>query len=361
MECELCPKCSTRGKSMHWTVSIGSLALLAMVGSAASGAVPYATPQALSPGSQAPMPAVRVKTGAVQIAFLPPASTLNFYRPLGAGVQAVAKMSGALVTELAPQEGTDTYAQAGMIQDAISRGVDAIIITTHDEHAAAPLLKRAVDRGIVVVITNSDIRSFPTPIHAVVGYSQRKAMWQLGQYVTQYVSKASGTRPLNLGLIEGLPGYHNAERMDGFLSGIDPTKLKVIGRLSGSWTVEGGNTASLDLLQAHPEIGALIAANDDMALGSSLTAKSLAKHLITTGADGQTPALEAIASGEMTATVDATPYVMGEIAMQVALDSLAGKFKGGWVETTIVVRDVANVLEVLRQPEMLFPKPSKKY
>jgi len=328
----------------------------AIVVSSSASAVEYAAPQPLAAGSQAPMPTQK-KQGSIQVAFLPPASTLNFYRPVSAGIRAVAKTSSVTVTELAPQDGTDTYAQAGMIQDAISRGVDAIIITTHDEHAAAPVLKRAVDKGIVVVITNSDIRSFPTPIHAVIGYSQRNAMKQLGQYVT----RLAGPRTFNVGIIEGLPGYHNTERTEGFLSGIDRAKVKVSGRLSGSWTTEGGNTATLDILQAHPQINVLVTANDDMAIGASLAAKSLGKKVLTTGADGQTPALEAIASGSMVATVDAAPYRMGEVAMQVALDSLAGKFKGGWVETTTTIRDSSNVLNVLRQAETLSPKPSKKY
>lgn len=342
---------------MRKSILVFGITVVVALCSATAGAVEYSAPQSLISGSQAPMPPMTNKKGPIQIAFLPPASTLNFYQPIGAGIRTVAKSAGAVVTELAPQDGTDTYAQAGMIQDAISRGVDAIIITTHDEHAAAPILKRAVDKKIVVVIANSDIRSFPTPIHAVVGYGQRKAMKQLGQYVT----RLAGSRVLNLGIIEGLPGYHNTERMEGFLSGLDKTKVKVSGRLSGGWTVEGGNTASLDILQAHPQINALIAANDDMAIGASLAAKSLGKQLITTGADGQTPALEAIADKTMTATVDAAPYRMGEVAMQVALDTLAGKFKGGWVETTTVIRDSSNVLEVLRKPEMLSPKPSKKY
>lgn len=337
-------------------LAFGITAVVALC-SATAGAVEYSAPQSLIGGSQASIPPMTSRKGPIQIAFLPPASTLNFYQPIGAGIRTVAKTAGAVVTELAPQDGTDTYAQAGMIQDAISRGVDAIIITTHDEHAAAPILKRAVDKKIVVIIANSDIRSFPTPIHAVVGYGQRKAMKQLGQYVT----RLAASRVLNVGIIEGLPGYHNTERMEGFLSGLDKAKVKVSGRLSGGWTVEGGNTASLDILQAHPQINALIAANDDMAIGASLAARSLGKQLITTGADGQTPALEAIAEKTITATVDAEPYRMGEIAMQIALDALAGKFKGGWVETTTVIRDSSNVLEVLRKPEVLSPKPSKKY
>lgn len=94
------------------------------------------------------MPPIHSKKGPIQIAFLPPASTQGIYQPIGAGIRTVAESSGAIVTEMAPQDGTDTYAQAGMIQDAISCGVDAIIITTPAEHAAAPILKRAVAKRL---------------------------------------------------------------------------------------------------------------------------------------------------------------------------------------------------------------------
>jgi ribose transport system substrate-binding protein len=303
------------------------------------------------------MPPINTKKGPIQIAFLPPASTQGIYQPIGAGIRTVAESSGAIVTEMAPQDGTDTYAQAGMIQDAINRGVDAIIITTPDEHAAAPILKRAIDKKIVVVIANSDIRSFPTPIHAVVGYSQRKAMKQLGQYLTQLASVGV----LNVGIIEGQPGYHNTERTEGFLSGVAKAKVKISDRLRGGWTIEGGNTAALDMLQTHPQLNALVAVNDDMAIGASLAVESLGKQLIITGLGGLTRALEAIVGKTLTAVVDAAPYRMGEVAMQVTLDALAGKFKGGWVETATMIRELSNVLEVLRKPEGLSPKPSKSY
>jgi ribose transport system substrate-binding protein len=322
-----------------------------------AGAVEYPAPKPLTGESQAPMPPASKTSKPLQIAFLPPASTLNYYQPIREGIKAIAEPMGAGVVEMAPEDGADTYAQAGMIQDAISRGVDAIIITTHDDNAAAPVLKKAVDAGIIVVIVNSDIPSSPTPVHAVVGYNQRGSMHALGQYVT----KLAGAGKLEVGYLEGLPGYHNTERMEGFLSGIDPAKVEVVGHLSGSWTVDGGNTASMDLLHAHSEIKALVAANDDMAIGAGLAGKALKMKLMTTGVDGQTAALEAVAAGEMTATVDTSPYVMGEIAMQVVLDTKSGKFKGGWVETPTSIPDQSNVLEILKTPKMLSPAPSKQY
>jgi ribose transport system substrate-binding protein len=281
-----------------------------------------------------------------------------FYQPIGAGVNSVAAAAGAEVVTLAPTDGADTYGQAGMIQDAVSQGVDAIIITTHDENAAAPVLQQAVDAGIIVVLVNSDIPSFPTPIHAVVGYSQRSEMANLGEWLS---GRAANGEPIQVGYLEGLPGYHNTERMEGFIAGLDPAKVEVVQTLSGGWTVEGGNTAAMDMLQAHPEIDAIIAANDDMAIGAIEAARALSQDLLITGVDGQTPALEAVAAGGLAATLDASPFLLGQIATQVALDIAAGTFPGGFVATPAAIRDDSNVLEVLRQPETLAPPPSKSY
>jgi ribose transport system substrate-binding protein len=90
-----------------------------------------------------------------------------------------------------------------------------------------------------------------------------------------------------------------------------------------------------------------------MAVGATLAAKSLGRRLLTTGADGQIPALEAVAAGDLAATVDVDPYRMGAIAMQVVLDSFKGSFKGGWVETATTIRDISNVRDGLRRSELV--------
>ena len=52
---------------------------------------------------------------------------------------------------------------------------------------------------------------------------------------------------------------------------------------------------------------------------------------------------------------------MGQIALKVAADVLDNKYQGGWVETPTRIVDKNNVLDVLRHPERLYPKPSKQY
>jgi len=320
-------------------------------------AVDYPSPAPLAEGSQAPIAAAG--EGPYTIAYMPPATEFNYYIAIGEGIKAAAAEAGAETFMLAPQSGADINGQMGMIQDVITRGVDAIILSTHDEAAAAPLVKQAVDKGIAVVVVNSDIAQFPTPVHAVVGYSQRKGTKKLGEYL---LGKLNG-EPANIVIIEGQPGYHSTERVGGFrdaLEGKDGVTIKA--SVPGGWNVEGGNTAGMDLLAANPDANVVFAANDYMIMGAALAAKALGKSdLILLGNDGDTAALEEIAAGSVTATVNTTPFVMGQIALQVTLDTLGGTFPGGFVETPTTVVDKDSVLPVLQSPETLSPQPSKDY
>ena len=156
---------------------------------------------------------------------------------------------------LAPQSGADINGQMGMIQDVITQDVDAIILSTHDEAAAAPLVKQAVEKGIAVVIVNSDIADFPTPVHGVVGYSQRAGTHKIGEY---FLEQARTARRAKVGIIEGQPGYHSTERVGGFLDAVkDKPDIEIKTLDPGGWNVEGGNTAAMDLLQANPEVDTL--------------------------------------------------------------------------------------------------------
>jgi len=292
------------------------------------------------------------------VAYMPPATEFNYYMAIGAGIDALAEEMGVESFMLAPQSGADINGQMGMLQDVITRGVDAIILSTHDEFAAAPLVKQAVDQGIVVIIVNSDIADFPTPIHGVVGYSQRNGTHKIGEYLLEMLDGES----VQVGLIEGQPGYHSTERIGGFVDAVESApNVEIVYSIDGKWNVEGGNSAGMDMLQAHPDVDVVFAANDYMIMGAQRAAESLGQELIMLGNDGDTAALEEIAAGTVTATVNTTPFEMGRIALQVALDSLYGEFDGGYVETPTVIVDESNVRNYLSDPSKLFPKPSRSY
>lgn len=154
-------------KRRHLLAAI-AITLGALLAAPGAGAADYPAPMPLPEGAQAPTAGLKGSAGA-RIASMPPAIEFNDLIAIGQGIKATAAAKGVENFMLAPQSGADINGQMGMIQDVISQGVSAIIHSTSDENATAPLVKRAVDAGIAVVIVNSDIANFPTPVHAVVG------------------------------------------------------------------------------------------------------------------------------------------------------------------------------------------------
>lgn len=317
------------------------------------------SPVALQAGSQASCKNVAWKPGKKpNVAYMPPATEFNYYMAIGEGVKDQASKVGADTFMLAPQSGSDINGQMGMIQDVISRKVDAIILSTHDESAAAPLVKRAVEQGIAVIIVNSDIPNFPAPVQGVVGYSQRRGTFKMGMYVAGMFKGAA-----KVGALEGQPGWHSTERIGGYVDAIKQFPgMPVVASLPTAWNVETGNSVMLDMLQAHPEINVVVAANDYEAIGAAKAAESLnRKDVAIFGNDGDTTGMEEIYAGRWNGTVNTSPFVMGQVVMQVTFDCLNGKYPGGWVETPVVIVDKTNVANYLCHPETLYPKPSKTY
>jgi ribose transport system substrate-binding protein len=315
-------------------------------------------PVALAAGSQSTAPVAYKAGNKVKIAYMPPATEFNYYMAIGEGIKVTAAEQGIETFMLAPQSGSDIAGQMKMLQDVTTQEVDAIILSTHDEKAASPLVKLAVDKGIPIIIVNSDIASFPTPVNAVVGYGQRKGTTVLGEYAAQMVNGKA-----KVGVLEGLPGYHSTERIGGFLDAFkNYPDMEIVASLPTEWNVETGNKAMMDMLQAHPEINLVVCANDYIAIGAAKAAEALGrKDVLIFGNDGDTTGLEDIAAGRWTATVNTTPFIMGKIALQVAMDVLNGKYPGGWTETPTVTADKANANSFLCLPEKLFPKPSQEY
>lgn len=306
-------------------------------------------------GAQASCADIDFTGDSATVAYMPPATEFPYYIAIEKGIEARAAELGHEVFTLAPQS-DDVETQVGMLQDVLQRDADAVILSTHDEQAAAPLVEQIVNEGLPVVIVNSDIADFPTPIHAVVGYVQRDGTYKLGEWALEEF----GTDHV-VGLIEGLPGYHSEERIGGFVDAVED-ELEIATSVPGGWNVEGGNEAAMDMLQANPDVTMVMAANDYMAIGANIAAQNLGRgDLIILGNDGDTQALEEIYAGDWEATVMTFPFDMGETTMQVVHDCLTGDIDTFFHEIPTEVTDSDQALEYLQQPDRLYPPVSQDY
>ncbi len=293
----------------------------------------------------------------VKIAYLPP--VINpYYGAIEQGAKAKAAELGVEMVTLSPAGDSDIAGQMKQLQDVAVLGFDAVILSTHDENAAGPLVKNLTDAGIPVIIFNSDIAKFPAPVSAVVGYNQRKATHALGDYIAK---KFNGTA--KVGVLEGQAGYHSTERIGGFLDAFKPFPgMEVVSSLPTTWDADTANAATLDMMQAHPEVNLIVAANDFEAIGAAKALQSLNRTDVEIyGNDGATEGLEQIAAGLWQGTSNTVPYTMGEITMQVAMDVLNGVYPGGYLETPAIQTYTDDVARFLCHPESLSPAPAKTY
>ncbi|MDM7320760.1 MAG: substrate-binding domain-containing protein [Fervidobacterium sp.] len=130
-------------------------------------------------------------------------------------------------------------------------------------------------------------------------------------------------------MLVGIPGTSAArDRGTGFKTELKKYPgIQLVAEQVANFNRTEGMRVMENILQAYPDIDAVFAQNDEMALGAIeaiRAAKKLGK-IIVVGFDAIPDALEAVKKGEMAATVAQQPYLMGQLAVQKAYEYLKTK------------------------------------
>ncbi|MCG2963297.1 substrate-binding domain-containing protein, partial [Escherichia coli] len=127
-----------------------------------------------------------------------------------------------------------------------------------------------------------------------------------GQMAAEYVVKTLGENA-KVAELEGVPGASaTRERGSGFHN-IADEQLDVVAKQSADFDRTKGLTVMENVLQGNPDIQAVFAHNDEMALGAIEAITSSGKDIAVIGFDGNEDALKAVESGALTATVAQQP------------------------------------------------------
>ncbi|PFO08671.1 ribose ABC transporter substrate-binding protein RbsB [Bacillus sp. AFS076308] len=245
-------------------------------------------------------------------------STLNnpFFVSLKDGVQKEAKTLGVQVKVVDAQN--DSAKQINDVEDLIQQGVDLLLINPTDSAAISTAVQSANNIGIPVVTLDRSAEK--GKVSTLVASDNIKG----GEMAAEYIVKMLGENVL-VAELEGVPGASaTRERGKGFHN-IADKKLKVVAKQSADFDRTKGLTVMENLLQANPDIKAVFAHNDEMALGAIEAINSFGKDIMVIGFDGNTDALNAIKAGKMEATVAQQPDLIGKLAVDAGIDALQGK------------------------------------
>ncbi|MEV5712079.1 substrate-binding domain-containing protein [Actinoallomurus sp. NPDC052274] len=276
------------------------------------------------------------KSGQLVIGFSEVTQQSPFYVQLKNGAQQAAAKAGAKL--LFADANGDVTKQNNDIQDLITRGVNVLLVNPVDPKGVAPGLAAAKAANIPVITVD---RPVPSGALSHVGRDNVK----MGQIVGERVAKALGPAGGKVIEIQGDAGGAVArDRRDGFHKGVASNpKIKIVEGPYCDYIRSKAVTAMQDLLQANPDVKAVYAHNDDMALGVlQVLRENKRTDVKVAGVDGLMEAVKQIPNGQYVATALNDPIHEGELAVQTAAKAHDGGQAPSYVDAGTALVDPSN-------------------
>jgi ribose transport system substrate-binding protein len=221
---------------------------------------------------------------------------------------------------------SDTANQIRIVEQMIVAKVDALVIAPADSKALVPIIKKAMDAGIKVVNIDNQLDAGVLKSKGIqvpfVGPDNRKGAQLVGDYLAKQLTAGD-----QVGIIEGVPTTTNAQmRTAGFKDAMEAAQMKIVSVQSGNWEIDKGNAVASAMLNEYPDLKALLAGNDSMALGavSAVRAAGKAGKVQVVGYDNINAIKPMLKDGRILATADQFAARQAVFGIQSALGMIKG-------------------------------------
>ncbi|RZT11992.1 monosaccharide ABC transporter substrate-binding protein (CUT2 family) [Kribbella sp. VKM Ac-2569] len=269
----------------------------------------------------------------VKIGFSAPAADHGWMGAITKATQAEAKKYSDV--ELIVAEGTnDVNLQISQVETFINQKVDAIVLLPFDGAALTPVATKAMQAGITVVNVDREFDSSFAARTTVLGDNHGMGV-SAGTYVCQQLKDKKDAVVAEIAGIDSLP--LTQDRSKGFKEALADCGLKVSNRVAAKFTVESGEEAATNLLQAAPKIDAIWNHDDDQGVGVMAAIKNSGrKEFFVVGGAGSANVMRDIKSGNslLKATV-IYPSTQGADGVRLARLLVQKKALGDLVEVEV--------------------------
>lgn len=285
-----------------------------------------------------------------------------FWGAMSQGVEDGAKEAGVKYFLQAAESDQAAEPQLNLCNTMLERKPVAMITAAINSTNLLPCLKAAQEAGIKVVDLDGNLDPAVLDKEGLkitfrIGSNNVAAGEQGAEYLVDKLGKDAKGPVL---VIEGLSGNVTGQkRAQGFAAKLKELApgLEIVASLPGDW--DRGKAASIanDILTRNPDLVAIFAANDGMALGAVELVYAAGKgdQVTIIGVDGNSDAVKSIKDGRLNASVAQLPYLVGKQAVENVKKALAGsEVQGDIAVPTLVL--TKEVLDAGKEPMLQYVK-----
>jgi len=257
--------------------------------------------------------------------------TLNhpFFVDMRRGAQEAADRLGVTLQVQAAEREIDVEKQMQIVENMIQTGIQALAITPSGSREIVSALVKARDARVPIVVVDTRLdpkASADAGVRAETFVGSDN--YEGGKLAGDYLVKATGGKA-RVGILEGIPGHETGDsRLRGFRDAVKGSGgVAIVASQPANWERDQGFNVFQNMLQAHPEIDAVFACSDLMALGAveAIAAAGKTGRIKVVGFDALDDAKKAIAAGSMEASVAQFPAEMGRVAIESAVKVIHGE------------------------------------
>ncbi|MBO2447887.1 sugar ABC transporter substrate-binding protein [Actinomadura barringtoniae] len=285
--------------------------------------------------------------GTAKVGLITKTETNPFFVKMREGAQAQAGKDGLKLMTAAGKFDGDNEGQVTAIENMVAAGVKGILITPSDTKAIIPAIKRARDKGVLVIALDTPTEP-QDGTDALFATDNFKAGELIGQYAK---AKTAGTTP-KIAMLDLAPGVTvGILRHNGFLAGFGAatvdakatslaTAPQVVCTADTGGDQAKGQTAMENCLQKAPGLTIVYTINEPAALGaySALKAKGLEKKVLIVSVDGGCTGVKGVKDGQIAATSQQYPLKMAQLGVDaVAKFAKDGTKASGYTDTGVTL------------------------
>ncbi len=248
------------------------------------------------------------------------------------------------IRNTAPTNESDTMQQVTAIEDAISAGASIILNSCQEENACSRVLQQAADKGVKVVMVDTDCTIFDDKV-TYIGTDNYDGAYEGATEFAKTLEPGS-----NVVILRGKLGDVNHEaRTEGLSDALEDAGMNVLEVQDANCeTDKAANTMEAFIAKYPDQIDAVMVTSDSMAVGAAHAIESAGLEGIKVcGFDGFQSAISLIPSGGITMVIAQRPFQIGWMAVDSALGSMAGYEYDSYLNPGIQIIDESNYQDYL--------------